>query len=299
MKAIKKIAAAASRLWGRFHFKRSLLALRSEGRRAAYRRLFIIGSILLVVALVVLLPILSVSSAQVELLALKKSSDLGGPCHEACRQERLVRRQKIVGSLLDDDKLLLNIASYFQINNSSNSELAVDFYQELLSIINLAYGTKEPPSFLIDYLAEPAGRDEVKALIIRLVLSRVAEPELADYYLAILEGSASRILKEEAIRSLNVFPASSDFLQVQHVDRLANLIMSSETEDLLKPSLIFLLGRYYHNFPEEVVLKVDKLYLESSEPVIKLLVADLMASWGMTGYAYPEVSDSQWQKYFN
>ncbi len=299
MKAIKKIAAAASRLWGRFHFKRSLLALRSEGRRAAYRRLFIIGSILSLVTLIIILPALSASSAQVELMALKKSIDEVGPCHEACRQERLARREKVASKLLDDDKLRQDIASYFQINNSNHSELALDFYQELLAIINLAYGNNEPPSFLIDYLAEPAGREDVKALIIRLVLSRVAEPNLAEYYFTLLEGKYSRILKEEALRSLNIFPESSDFLQVEHINRLARLIISSETEDVLKPSLIFLFARYYHNFSEEVLVQADKTYLESSEPVVKSLIADLMSSWGQMGYIYPEIEEAEWEKYFN
>ncbi len=299
MKAIKKIAAAASRLWGRFHFKRSLLALRSEGRRAAYRRLYIVGSILLLSMLVILLPTFSVGSARVELLALKKSTATPGPCHEACRQERLLRREKIAYRLLDDRALMLDVASYFQIKNTNHYEVEIDFYQELLAIINLAYGTKEPPSFLIDYLAEPEGREDVKALIIRLILSHIVEPDLVNYYFIVLEGRYSRMFKEEAIRALNILPLSSDFLQIEQVNRLANLIMSSETEDVLKPSLIFLLSRYYQFFPEAVVSQADKIYLETTEPVIKFLITNLMVDWNRPGYVYPVVEEMDWQKYFN
>ena len=230
MKAIKKIAAAASRLWGRFHSKRSLLALRSEGRRAAYRRVYIIVSILVLLMLVILLPTLSVGSARVELLALKKSTDQTGPCHEACRQERLLRREKIASDLLTNDKLLEDMASYFEIN-SSNENPSIDFYQELLAIINLAYDLKEPPSFLVDYLANPEGQEEIKALIIRSVLSRIAEPDLIDYYFAILEGSSGRGLKEEAIKSLNIFPDGNGYLQVEQINRLSPLILSEDIDE--------------------------------------------------------------------
>ena len=192
MKVIKKIAAAASRLWGRLLKKRSFSALRSEGRRAAYRRLFLIGLLVLFLALIILMPILSADSAQVELLALKQSVDQATPCHEACRQERLLKREKIAASLFMDKRLLMEVAGYFDTNRLEHNQINIDFYQELLAIINLAYTNQEPPAFLIDYLAESAGREEVKALIIRLVLARLAEPALADYYFMILEGETGK-----------------------------------------------------------------------------------------------------------
>ena len=96
-----------------------------------------------------------------------------------------------------------------------------------------------------------------------------------------------------------MFPDSGDFLKVEHVDRLIALILSLETTSALKPALTFLLNRYHVNFPEPVILAAAKIYVESPEPVIQLLVADLMANWGQEGYPYPEVDDSQWKKYFN
>lgn len=298
MKAIKKIAAAASRLWGRLLKKRSFSALRSEGRRAAYRRLLIISLAVVFLALIILMPILSADSAQVELLALKQSVDRALPCHEACRQERLLKREKIAANLLTDKRLFAEVAGYFEVNRLEHNQVNRDFYQELLAIINLAYDNQEPPPFLINYLAESAGREEVQALIIRLVLARLAEPALADYYFMILEGEVGRVLKEESVRALNMFPDSGDFFKVEHIDRLIALILSPETIPALKPALTFLLTKYYVNFPEATILAAAKIYTESSETVIQLLIADLMASWGQEGYSYPEVDDSQWQTYF-
>jgi len=252
----------------------------------------------------------SVSASRVELLALKKEMVKQPACHEDCRYERKKSREKLALSLAEDERLLADIEKYFSLIQADSPtenllpdkevmpEATPDFLEELIKIISQAYGANNPPSFLIDYLAHPAGDEKIKALIVREFLTEMTNPELVDYYFLILNSASSESLKEEAIKALsNKVNKPASFL-TEHLDIILNLISSGVLSPSLNLDLIFLLSEYYQLYPIETKQTLISIYDNNTDPILRAAARDILLQFSELALDEIVVTAEDWEKYW-
>jgi len=173
------------------------------------------------------------------------------------------------------------------------------FYEELIKIISQSYGSNNPPDFLIDYLAHPAGDEKIKAVIIRDYLTNMSDPELVDYYFLILNSESGIALKREAIKALSGLTNKEEALQVEQLDMISDILFSGVLSPSLNLDLIFLLSEYYEFYPHETNSVLISLYDYSNDPVIKTIARDILSQFSDNSLAEIEVSAEDWEKYWH
>jgi hypothetical protein len=248
-----------------------------------------------------------VSASRLELLALKDEINNQTVCHEECRYKRQRSREKLAQAVKEDKKLLVDVEKYFSLpekeepgsETKSLTESEQLFYEELMQIISQAYGNNNPPDFLIDYLAHPAGDEKIKAIIIRDYLANMPDPELVDYYFLILNSESGTTLKREAIKALSGLTNKEEALQVEQLDMILNFLFSGVLSPSLNLDLIFLLSEYYELYPSETRSILISIYDYSVDPVIKITARDILLQFGDNSLAEIEVSAEDWKKYWH
>jgi len=245
-----------------------------------------------------------VSASRLELLALKDEIANQTVCHEECRYERQRSREKLALAVKEDKKLLTDIEKYFRLSEVDEqikplNESEQLFYEELIKIISQSYGSNNPPDFLIDYLAHPAGDEKIKAVIIRDYLTNMSDPELVDYYFLILNSESGIALKREAIKALSGLTNKEEALQVEQLDMISDILFSGVLSPSLNLDLIFLLSEYYEFYPHETNSVLISLYDYSNDPVIKTIARDILSQFSDNSLAEIEVSAEDWEKYWH
>jgi len=235
----------------------------------------------------------SVSASRLELLELKEDVNQNISCHEACRARRQNIREKIAESLLNDRRLLVDIKNYFALPLTETA-----FLEELLSIILLAFGSNNPPDFLIDYLANPGGAEKIKVIIVRDFLGEMSNSDLVDYYFLILSSLEGNELKKEAIKSLSRLADKAASFKQEQLDFILNLIFRNELSPSLNLDLVFLLSEYYPLFPEQTREVLVFIYEHNLDPVLKLSALNTLYQFGDFSADEIVVADEAWEKYW-
>jgi hypothetical protein len=265
--------------------------------RLSKKHKILLFSLTAIILLIIYLSIslLVISPSRLELAKLKKNFEKSGPCHETCLRSRQISEEKISNSLKDDKKLQVDIKKYFLDNTTNN----LAFRKELLNIISLAYGSDNPPNFIIDYLADKNSETLLRAEIIHLFLAKTSEPSLIEYYFAILNSEEKDEIKQEAVRALSNLQNKSAVFKVAEVSILNNLILNDKSSLGLKADFLFLLNDYFSIFPEETKLALTSIYASSQEPILKALSAETLNNFGYKEFIIPEIPEAEWAKYFD
>ena len=297
---IKKLLFKTGRrllVWGR-NFLKFKLKFKHFSKRRKFFLIVLSGFVLIGIYLFITL--ILISSARLELASLKKRMIKVGPCHEDCLRLRKSSEEKIVSSLKNDKKLRNDLKNYFFENNNSN----LAFKKEILKIIALTYGANNPPDFIIDYLIDKNGDASLRAEIISLFLAKTNEPEFVEYYFAILDSEEKIEIKEAAVNALSNSPDKQTIFKAQQIEVIKNLILSDDSDSNkitlhLKANFLFLLSDYFPLFPQETELALTAIFASVQEPILKALTAETLNNFGFSEFKAPEISEAEWEKYFN
>lgn len=297
---IKKLLSKTVRrllVWGR-NFLKFKLKFKHFSKRRKFFFIVLMGFVL--IGIYLFLAFILISSARLELANLKKEMIKVGPCHEECLRLRLLSEEKIASSLKNDKKLRDDLKNYFFENGDDN----LAFKKEILKIIALAYGANNPPDFIIDYLIDKNGDASLRAEIISLFLAKTNEPEFVEYYFAILDSEEKIEIKEAAVNALSNLADKQTIFQAQQIEVIKNLILSDNSDSNkttlhLKANFLFLLSDYFPLFPQETKLSLTTIYASVQEPILKALAAETLNNFGFSEFKAPEISEAEWEKYFN
>ena len=266
-------------------------------RQQVRQRLILIAgsSLILLVVIYFGVVLLTVSSTRLELLTLKQEIETGSPCHESCRLKRQELKQRIASAWQDDKKLRADLEYYLF---SSSPESSPELVRELLEIIVLADATSGPPELIFDYLANSEGRGEIKAQIINLFLSPLADSDLVNYYLALLTSGEEEVVLAAAVKALSQLPDKSVW-QTDDLKIYSELIVAGELSPALRLDLYFLINSYQEIFPQEAAATFVYIYEASLEDEFKALAADSLSKLGLEGYEAPIFPEEKWVQYFD
>lgn len=257
--------------------------------------LYFSGAFLFLVCFYVFFTWRNVSAARLDLLSLKNDVEQLSACHEDCRLQRQIWREKIALAVKNEVYLAKDLEKYFLTEGAENETLR----RELLKIFFLAYDYQEMPNVLVDCLASPTTAVAVKEDIIRLYLANYYDPSLASYYLAILVSEEDIILKKAAVNAFSRLAFQVDILQREQLVTLTSLILNEETDLSLRLDLMFLLQDYSSDFSSDFMDSLVGIYKKSPEIVLKYLAAEGLLSLGVSDYPLPVVTDEDWEFYFN
>jgi hypothetical protein len=285
-----------------FSFKRKLL--KSGNKFLFFNKLpktkkILFGTLLVCFFIIsyLIVSLFSINTNRLELAQFRKDVMLAGPCHEDCLLKRKLVEEKLGGSLKTDSKLENDIKKYFLENDGDINN--VGFQKELLKIIVLAYGSNNPPEFILDYLTNQNSNPAIKAEIIRLFLASIPDKSLFDYYFLVLNSAEDKLVKEEALRTLSNLENKINVFKVEEIINLKELILSEDISLSLRSDILLFLGEYYPVFTEETKLALTEIYASTQEPIIKIFAADMLISFGYNEFLIPEASDAEWADYFN
>lgn len=261
------------------------------------------GCLILTVLVYLIIALLSVSRMELVLAELRNSWQQDKICHEECAQKRREKIAELIEGLRSKpgsraSKLL---QTYFLEENGDRS-----FRIQVLQIILAVYSPGNPPEYVRQYLGSPNGDLKIKAEIINsfspgsLFFSTAVGSPL-DYYFTLLAGPEAIELKLAAASAISNFPDKDAAFTKSQIEAVKKIILDPAADRRLRQSLVLLLGDYYPLFPGEVVPVLQAVYQDetSGDDISRAFAGDILNRRGGTELALPQISDAQWDEYYN
>lgn len=261
------------------------------------------GCLVLGILIYLIIALLSVSRTELVLAELKNSWQQEKICHEECAKGRREKMAELIEGLRSEpgsraSKLL---QAYFLEENGDRS-----FRAQLLQIILAVNGPSNPPEYVSRYLESPNGDLRIKAEIISSfrpdsLLHSTAAASPLDYYFTLLAGPEAIELKLAAVNAISNFSGKGEAFIASQVEIIKQIVLDPTTDHRLRQSLVLLLGDYYPLFPGEVSPVLQAVYQNeaSGDDISRAFASDILNRRGGTELALPEISDAQWDQYYN
>ena len=261
------------------------------------------GCLILAVLVHLIISLLSVSRTELVLAELRDSWQQEKICHEECAKKRRERIAELIEGLRSKPgsragKLL---QSYFLEENGDRS-----FRIQVLQIILAVNGPGNPPEYVRQYLESPNGDLKIRAEIISsfspgsLFFSTAVGSPL-DYYFTLLAGPEAIELKLAAANAISNFSDKDAAFSKSQIEAVKKIILTPAADRHLRQSLVLLLSDYYPLFPGEVASVLQAVYQDESsgDDISRAFAGDILNRRGGTELALPEISDAQWDEYYN
>jgi len=261
------------------------------------------GCLILAVLVHLIISLLSVSRTELVLAELRDSWQQEKICHEECAKKRRERIAELIEGLRSKPgsragKLL---QSYFLEENGDRS-----FRIQVLQIILAVNGPGNPPEYVRQYLESPNGDLKIRAEIISsfspgsLFFSTTVGSPL-DYYFTLLAGPEAIELKLAAANAISNFSDKDAAFSKSQIEAVKKIILTPAADRHLRQSLVLLLSDYYPLFPGEVASVLQAVYQDESsgDDISRAFAGDILNRRGGTELALPEISDAQWDEYYN
>lgn len=246
-----------------------------------------------------------ISPAEIHLIKLRQSWQNNKICHEACRLERQNSKEIIVNELKkrnNQNNLRKMIEADF-----FDSKITVEFKIELINILQLSFGSSNPPVFLREYMTKSDGDPILQAAILNSFLATALDLKEANsplmYYFNILLSNQAEILKQTAIEIISNYPDKTAVFNLEQLNIMKKLIFSNQTERHLRQAIVLLIDDYYILFPKESAAILKTIYKTeiNGDEVSRAFAADIFNRHVKPEeyLAAPIVSDTAWDEYYN
>lgn len=326
MKKLKKLCL----LFGLWPFLVKKLSNILKYLNTPWRKIiFILSSAALFLIIFLLISLLRVSQSEIALAELKESFKREPICHEECYLWR-ENKENIIGLDLKNGsvKLEKRLVTYWY-DQAEN----FDFKKELVRIAFLAYGRDNLPAYLGDYLTDPKADQRLvreistnfylnpqnnQNLLVSLAeainnaasstekieaiktLGKVGGDSEIDNYFLLLNSSEDLPVKLQAIKNISNILEKSKYFTSEQLEKIRDLILTSEIEADLRRELVLLVGDYYLVYPEESAA----IWKEVSEntnldSISRLFSSDNLNHLAGTKLELPAVSPEEWADYYN
>jgi len=269
-------------------------------RRLAFDALAIVGLASGLVGLSLIVNYLLISPVEMNLARLQESIAHDKVCHEDCAQARQAWEKEVIGHLSAGTepersrrRLSDRLEKYF-----FSPRITSEFKLEIIKLYAQASAGQAAPQWLIDYLADSNGRPELQG---RILVSFALDSWPPDFLFSLLAGERPLALKRELVRALSSYPAKEKLFQSDQLAQLEEIIFSVESDALYRSELIRLLSDYYWLFPEPTGRLLEECYNPANglDNISRLYAADILNSFRLETLIEPEVSEAEWEKYFN
>ena len=277
----------------------------------------------------IILNIISLNTAEISLLELRKSYEQDSICHEDC----FVNRERLKNNILMDLKKGSDIEEEV-LKQLYVKGTGASFKEVLVELLGEYYDRSIAPQYLREYFKSPQAETPVQIKIIQTFpkskfpqtslqtklkktildeeldvteridalrnLGSIADGSLSDYYLSLVFSEDSREIKNLAIVMLSSMENKERYFSQKQLAAIEKIALSSETEDRIRQSLVVLLADYYPYFPKEVVSILEDLHDSSITDNISLaFVVDFLNDVSGDIYPLPEISAVEWNEYYN
>jgi hypothetical protein len=241
-----------------------------------------------------------ISPVEMNLARLQESIEKEPVCHEDCAQARQVWEKDVSGHLSAGTE---PARSRRRLNNRLekyffSSRVSLEFKLEIIKLYAQASAGQAGPPWLIDYLSYSHGDPELQG---RILVSFVLDSWPSDFLFSLLASERPLILKREVVRVLSSYPAKEKLFQSDQLAELEEIIFSADSDPLLRSELVRLLSDYYWLFPELTERLLEECYNPANglDNISRLYAADVLNSFRSASLSEPEVSEAEWEEYFN
>ncbi len=279
----------------RRYFKRIITRIKKSNFYRKYKRAMLVSFLVLVITfLYIQVSLSSLSELRLDFLKLKNDYEASYPCHEDCLLSRQKLRDKVVANFYKDKNIYQDWQKYWQESLESKN---YDLQKELLNIA-LALASDEKISLILaDSLLKPGIDSKAKANIINIYFSNIDDSNLADYYFNLLKDADSKI-KQSALLAISNLADKEAIISTERFLLIENLILDKTIEKNLTTDLLFLLFELELSSSEQARATLISIYENTSDRVIKYLVAEHLNSLGLNDYSAPELSELEIKNYF-
>lgn len=256
----------------------------------------LIASLVLVITfLYVQVSLSSLSELRLDFLSLRNDYEASYPCHEDCLLSRKKLRDKVVANFYSDKNLYLDWQKYWQDSLENKN---YDLQKELLNIA-LALSEDEKISLILaDSLLKADIDSQAKANIINIYFSNLDDSNLADYYFKVLKDGDSK-LRQSAVLAISNLADKEALISKERFLLIKNLILDPDTEKNLVTDLLFLLFELELSSFEQARVSLISIYENTSDRVLKFLIAEHLNSLGLKDYIAPQLSDFELKTFFS
>lgn len=278
------------------YFKRIIKKIKKSNFYQKYKKVMLIASLVLVITfLYVQVSLSSLSELRLDFLSLRNDYEASYPCHEDCLLSRKKLRDKVVANFYSDKNLYLDWQKYWQDSLENKN---YDLQKELLNIA-LALSEDEKISLILaDSLLKADIDSQAKANIINIYFSNLDDSNLADYYFKVLKDGDSK-LRQSAVLAISNLADKEALISKERFLLIKNLILDPDTEKNLVTDLLFLLFELELSSFEQARVSLISIYENTSDRVLKFLIAEHLNSLGLKDYIAPQLSDFELKTFFS
>lgn len=278
------------------YFKRIIKKIKKSNFYQKYKKVMLIASLVLVITfLYVQVSLSSLSELRLDFLSLRNDYEASYPCHEDCLLSRKKLRDKVVANFYSDKNLYLDWQKYWKDSLENKN---YDLQKELLNIA-LALSEDEKISLILaDSLLKADIDSQAKANIINIYFSNLDDSNLADYYFKVLKDGDSK-LRQSAVLAISNLADKEALISKERFLLIKNLILDPDTEKNLVTDLLFLLFELELSSFEQARVSLISIYENTSDRVLKFLIAEHLNSLGLKDYIAPQLSDFELKTFFS